>query len=222
MPSFAMAELSYKVAFGRCPVQTTGPFIKGLVEVFKKDASLFEIKKEFEKLENKQKYFYNSYRAHYLPFENILTLKVDCPRPLMRLEVFENNKVKYEAIVSESGEMIDPNYENMLRNENLLKTILPTLSLNTTEIQPDIVKMAISFYKLIDDQKHLSEISYGKDGWVGIFSYDYRPILIWLGKDDIEDKLRNLNKILHFFSVSNNFPFFINMTNAEKIVVKFK
>ncbi|MDH5580535.1 MAG: hypothetical protein OEY33_01390, partial [Bdellovibrionales bacterium] len=134
-------ESKYRTFFGNCPSRTAGTLTLKLVKEFEKNRSLHDVKKIILKEELKDKHFIASYKINYDPLKDLLKFKFNCPKPLTKVQVYKDGGLdSYEAILVDDGELYDPTYEVILREEKKLTSPLPSLALPV---------------KLIDKEKRL-------------------------------------------------------------------
>jgi hypothetical protein len=143
----------------------------------------------------------------------------------MKVEIYKDEGLdSYEAILVDNGELFDPTYEVLLRNEKKLKKDLPSLALPVGEIDK---KIQIKLSELIKSmnastREELSEIIIGEDlEMTMILSVYGRPSSVFLGQNSWGKKLKKLNRILSYMKKKNKIPAIINLTNLKKVVVKF-
>ncbi len=144
----------------------------------------------------------------------------------MKVQVYrENGLESYDAILVSTGDLYDPTYEVMLKNEKKLTKELPFLALPVDEMKDDKLQKKIS--RLVKGmknrvKKHLSEIILDKSAELTIIlSINGFPASVFLGISNWKDKLVKLDKIIGYMISKRKIPAIINMTNSKKVVVKF-
>ncbi len=217
--------VKYQTAFGRCPSESTGKLTLLLVDHFEKNHSLQELKELFIKDKLKQKYFLSSYKLNYNPVKNFLNLKFQCPRPLMKVQVYKDSGVEnYEAILVEGGELFDPTYEVLLRAEKKLKYPLPFFALPVEELNSDLKKRIAELMSVLDIKfsSKIAEVIFtdSKELTV-IMSLNGRSCTAFLGKKKWTIKMKKLRDIIIYMLKRKKIPVTINITNLQKPVAKF-
>lgn len=223
--STTRSELKYRTSFGQCPSRTAGSMTLKLIKIFEEKHSLKEIKRTILKDKLNQKHFVSDYNISYDPLKNLLFLKFKCPEPLMRVQIYKEGGLDtYNAILVDGGDLYDPTYEVLLRSEKKLKKELPSLALPVGEMDKDIqfevghlMKNLSSKFRnkvseiIVDDERELTMI----------LSIKGKPSSVFLGNEDWENKVRKLQKIVSYMESKRKIPAIINLTNLQKIVVKF-
>lgn len=218
-------QLRYKTSFGQCPSRTAGTFTLQLVKEFEKNFSLRKVKEKIVNENLAEKHFISKYKIQYDPLQRKLKFSVDCPTPLMKVQVYKDNGLdSYDAILVDTGALYDPIYAELLRNEKKLNFFLPYLALPLDEmnspVQKDLTrllsKMSYSF------RKKLSEVILNRSKELTIIlSVKNHPSSAFLGSTDWEDKFEKLQKIITYMELKKKIPAIINITNSKKVVVKF-
>lgn len=218
-------KVKYRTFFGKCPSRSAGTLTIKLIKIFEDQMSLKAIKQEMidEKLD--EKHFISNYKIKYDPLKNFLVISFECPEPLMKVQVFKDGgEETYNAILVENGELFDPTYEVLLRNERKLKKDLPYLALPVKEmdkkIQHDIAFLVNSFKRSVKNM--LSEVILNDNLELTIImSIKGKPTSVFVGKDEWKQKLKKLEQIVTYMHSKNKIPAIINLTNTKKVVVKF-
>tara|TARA_B100001971_G_scaffold213155_1_gene245546 strand:- start:135458 stop:136192 length:735 start_codon:yes stop_codon:yes gene_type:complete len=218
-------KVQYKTFFGSCPSRVAGKLTLDLVSEFEKNRSLLEIKEKIVKDKLDEKHFLSTYSINYHPVENLLKFKFDCPKPLLKAQIYKKNGDEfYTAILVDNGKFVDPTYEVLLRSEKKLNHQLPHLaypvSLIDSGIESEIKDLVSKFNKeykgkiseiIVDDNKKLTLI----------FSINRRPTSAFLGAEYWGEKVGKLIKIIDYMKEKKTIPAVINLTNSKKVVVKF-
>src|SRR5690606_19343316 len=101
-----------------------------LIKTFEEKNSLRDVKKDIVENNLVKKHFLSSYKIKYNPIGNHLALNFNCPKPLMKAQIYrENGQESYDAILVDNGTLVDPTYEVLLRSEKKLTRQLPYLAL---------------------------------------------------------------------------------------------
>lgn len=219
------SELKYRTHFGDCPTRTAGNMSLKLIKTFEDKKSLRAVKVEILKEKLDQKYFITDYKISYDPMNQQLDLKFDCPKPLMKVQIYKDNGLEgYEAILVENGKLFDPTYEVLLRTENKLSHDLPYLALPVGEMdqntQEKITTLMIGADS--DVRKKISEVILDDKGDLTvILSISGRPSSVFMGGEEWVSKMEKLEKIVGYMEAKKRIPSIINLTNSKKVVVKF-
>jgi len=124
----------------------------------------------------------------------------------------------------DNGDLYDPTYEVLLRDEQKLKQELPYLALPLKEmdknIQRHIAKLVKAFRQRVRDM--LSEIILNDNlELTVIMSIQGKPTTVFMGKNEWIGKVNKLEQIVTYMQAKNKIPAIINLTNSKKVVVKF-
>jgi len=217
--------VKYRTSFGSCPSRVAGSLVLKLVKQFEKNFSLKDVKELIllDKLE--EKHYVSSYKIDYDPLSKLLDLRFDCPKPLMKVQIYKKNGLEsYEAILVESGKLFDPTYEVLLRAEKKLQHELPYLAIPVGKmgesLRKDIATLVNGMPRPI--RVNLSEIILNSEKELTvILSISGHPSSVFLGNDKWPVKMDRLYKIVNYMSKKSRVPAIINLTNSEKVVVKF-
>ncbi|MBT3585944.1 MAG: cell division protein FtsQ [Halobacteriovoraceae bacterium] len=218
-------KLNYRSTFGKCPSRTAGALTLTLIKDFERNHSLKRLKEKIVKKKLAQKHFISDYKINYDPLQKLLRLNFDCPEPLMKVQIYkENGNDSYDAILVDNGKLFDPTYEVLLKVEKKLTEDLPFLALPVGEMEEEtqiaitrlVMKMGPKF------RKKLSEVilNKGKELTI-IISSKGQPSSVFLGKSQWEEKISKLKKIVKYMELKKKIPAIINLTNSNKVVVKF-
>jgi hypothetical protein len=214
-----------KTFFGECPAKPTGDLALTLVKTFERTSSLREVKKEVIERKIKEKYFISSYTINYNPLEKILSLSFDCPEPLMKVDIYDPQKeTPYRGVLVSTGEIYNPLYLDFLKKDGKLNREIPSLAMPVKFIDKKIQKKISLLVKempanirekiaevIIDDNFELTLI----------LSLNSRPSSAFFGKDQWGLKVEKLSKIVDYMIANKKIPTIINLTNVQKVVVKF-
>ena len=218
-------NVHYRTVFGQCPSKIVGRLTLSLIKEFESRNSLLDIKKKIvdEKLE--EKYFLSYYNIKYNPLEKMLRFEYDCPRPLMKVQIYKKDGEEfYTAILVDNGKLFDPTYEVLLRSEKILKGKLPHMAIPVSLINTKVNKKLTSLLNGLEEDfvKNISEVILNeKEELTIILSVGRKPSSAFLGNDYWSEKVGKLEKIIETLSKKKTVPAVINLTNAKKIVVKF-
>ena len=218
------SKVRYQTNFGQCPSRPSGSLILKLIKTFEKTRSLGKIKTQIIEENLLENHFISNYRVSFDPLKNFLKFKFQCPTPLMKVQIHkEDNTSSHEAILTQNGKLLDPTYEIFLRTEEKLIRPLPYLTLPISEINTIIPIQISKMVKKISSnfKKKLSEIIINNKELILILSINNKPSSIFFGKNEWENKIIKLQKIMEYMKTEQKIPVIINLTNIEKIVVKF-
>lgn len=226
--SFAVVtsgRLDYRTSFGRCPSRTAGALTLKLIKVFEENRSLKDVKRKIVDEKLAERHFISDYRIEYDPMRSIIKFDYNCPEALMRVQIYKDNGLNsYDAILVSNGQLYDPSYEEVMKAEKKLNYPLPFLALPVAKIdkkvQDQITKlinsMSISF------RNKLSEVILNSENELTIiFSIKGNPSSAFLGVDQWGDKIAKLKRVIKHMDSRGEFPVVINLTNSNKVVVKF-
>lgn len=215
----------YKTDFGYCPARSAGELTLILTKEFEKTRSLKDVKNFINKEKLVEKYYLSKYKVKYDPIKKVLKIQLDCPEPVMRAQIYKNYGTEnYQAVLGNDGRFYDSHYEELLRREGVLTYALPILAIPFEELEGDSQKKISKIMNNFDRdlKRHLSEmILSSKKEITMVFSYNGKPVSIFLGKDDWDTKLIKTEKILGYMESKNRYPSVVNLTNLKKVVVKF-
>lgn len=220
-----LSDLKYRTFFGKCPSSVAGKLTLTLMKEFEKTNSLKSIKELIVKDKLEDKYFLSSYKIDYDPLRRKLKFDLDCPKALMKVQIYKNNGDEYyTAILVDTGKLVDPTYEVLLRTEKKLKRKLPSLALPVKALDNNahlkITELVADLDEGISDR--ISEVIVNENNELTIImSYKNRPTTAFLGKDYWGEKVRKLSKVVDYMKKKKSVPTIINLTNSKKIVVKF-
>jgi hypothetical protein len=229
MPSKSMnsmeKKVKYRTSFGKCPSRAAGTFTLKLVKEFERNNSLRTVKSLISRERLQEKHYVSDYTINYDPMKGMLSFMYDCPSPLMKVQIYKENGLEsYEAILVENGKLFDPTYEVLLRSEKKLDYSLPFLAIPVGDMDKDVQKKITSIVSglSLPFRKQLSEviISDSKELTM-IMSVKGQPSSVFLGREDWDDKVTKLTKIIGYMSKKKKVPTIINLTNPKKVVVKF-
>jgi len=218
-------QLKYRTDFGSCPSRTAGGLAIKLIKIFEQSKSLREVKKEIIFSNLSKKYFLSEYNIKFNPIDNSLALSFDCPKPLMKAQIYrENGEESYDAILVDNGTLVDPTYEVLLRSEKKLIKPLPYLALPVGNLDKSIREDLTAIINGFGEKfmNNISEVIISEDDTLSIIlSIKGQPSSIFLGKGRWPEKSQKLMKIISYMGLKKKIPAIINLTNAKKVVVKF-
>ena len=220
-----LSDLKYKTYFGKCPSSVAGKLTLELMREFEKSGSLKTVKDLIVKKKLDEKYFLSNYKIKYDPIEKKLRFDLDCPKALMKVQIYKDNGDEhYTAILVDSGKLVDPTYEVLLRTEKKLKKKLPSLALPVSALDSDAHLKITELVTELGDKisSRISEVIVNEKGELTmILSLRGRPTTAFLGNDYWSEKIGKLSKVIDYMKEKKSIPTIINLTNSKKIVVKF-
>lgn len=220
------SNMIYQTSFGHCPNRPAGEFVLRITKAFEESHSLKTVKERIIQEKLREKHFVSEYQIQYDPFRQTLKMNFDCPRPLMKVEIYKNEQGdSYEAILVENGDLYDPSYETLLRSEHQLNHDLPSLALPIKEMEKDVQKEVTQLIKTIPELflRKFSEVIVGEEKkLIIILSIKNQPCSAFLGNDAWPEKIESLRRIVTHLEAQGKVPATIDLTNAKKVVVKFK
>ena len=218
-------KIKYRTFFGKCPSRVAGSLTLGLVKEFERRSFLSDVKKKIINEKLISKHFISSYEIKFNPVKRFLDIKLDCPLPLMRVQIYKRNgQESYEALLVDNGKLFDPTYEEILENDKQLQYDLPSLAIPVEKANEKIQNQLVNIIKVMENnfRKKLSEVILSNDGNLTIIlSLDGSPSSAFLGDSEWTTKALKLQKILKFLRTKQKTPSVINLTNSKKVVVKF-
>lgn len=221
----APKKIKYQTAFGECPSRSAGSLVLELIKIFETRHSLRSLKTHLGKGDLLKRHFIGDYRIVFDPLRNFLKFTFRCPAPLMKVQIYKGRgHDSYEAILVENGRLVDPTYEILLKSEKKLRQELPYLAIPVgkvnNEIQAQVAGM-VGRTPFLFRQK-LSEIILNREGELTvILGFLGKPVAAFLGKRRWAEKIKKLQRIVSFVEGRKEIPSAINLTNLEKVVVKF-
>lgn len=222
---FSQHDLRYQTSFGSCPSRSSGILSIQVMKEFERTRSLKAVKEKFLSEKWEEKFYLSKYSVSYNPVAKKLRLDFDCPEPLARVQVYkENGREHYSAVLVNTGKLMDPSYEMVLKAEKKLKTDLPSLAIPVQLLEGEIHENFTRFASRIDPtiRNKISEIIINDNGELTvIFSLGGRATSVFMGTELWEAKLEKLTKIISYVEESGKYPSTINITNVKKVVVKF-
>lgn len=218
-------KIKYQTTFGQCPSRSVGGLVLKLIKVFEERHSLRQVKNHLLKENLKERYFINTYRINFDPLRGLVKFKFQCPLPLMKVQVYKTSHFdSYETILTENGQFFDPTYEVLLREEKKLSYPLPYLAIPVSEINDNIsLRIAETIREMSPlFRRKLSEVILNKKQELTvILSIEGRPSSVFLGEQDWKKKVGKLQRVVQFMKLKRKIPTIINLTNYDKVVVKF-
>lgn len=223
--SFEQNSLKYRTSFNECPARSSGELAILIMKEFEKTRSLKTVKEKFISEKWSDKYFLSKYNVSFNPVSQTIRINLECPQPLVRVQVYkENGTEHYSAVMVSTGKLVDPSYEMILKAEKLLNSDLPSLAIPVKELEGQVHVNFTRFATRLDAnlRSKISEIIINENKELSIiFSLGQRTTSVFLGNDLWETKLDKLIKIISYVERSHKYPQTINLTNSKKVVVKF-
>ncbi len=220
------SELSYRSNLGKCPTRPAGTMALQVVKIFEQSHSLRDVKEKILTEKWSDKYFVSDYKIQYDPYSKVLDLNLNCPEPLMKVQIYKNNGAdSYEAILVDNGQLLDPTYEALLRSEKKLTHDLPYLALPLGEMEDKVQSDVTNLVKEMRTglRSKLSEVILNDNKELTIIlSINGHPSSVFMGPDEWGEKIGKLDKIVNYMELKEKIPAIINLTNSKKVVVKFK
>lgn len=218
-------SFTYKTYFGTCPTRSTGALTLNVVNNFEENKSLLDLKKQIISNQLDKKYFLSQYKISFNPLSNVLSLSFECPKPLMKVQIYNNEAMESSsAILVDNGELFDPTFEELLRQEKIITTELPSLALPYGEIDKDLQKKITTLFKNLPESfsQKVSEVIINEQKELTIIlSLSGNPSSSFLGSVEWDEKIEKLQKIIKYMEKTSKIPTIINLTNPKKVVVKF-
>ncbi len=218
-------EIKYKTSFNNCPITSTGELTLNLLSKFRDNKSLFDLKKYIKNEKLEEKYFLKSFDISFNPINDEISFKYHCPNAIAKLQVYkEDGTQSYFAVLSDEGKRVDPNYENVLRSEKILKQALPLVSINHNQITDRKLKDFAKYLNSINSTlyRRISDLIIDEDEkLIVILKNPNHAVTAFLGKDDWQRKSKRLLKSVEYFDEKKKYPRLLKFVNSKKIVVKF-
>jgi hypothetical protein len=219
-------ELSYRSDLGKCPSRPAGMMALQVVKAFEQSQSLRDVKNKIVDEKLNEKFFVSDYKINFDPYSKVLNIKFNCPEPLMKVQLYKNNTAEsYEAILVDNGQLVDPTYEALLRQEKKLTGSLPFLALPINDMEQKVQKDITAVIREMRPElrKKLSEVIVNENKELTIIlSVGGHPSSVFMGLDEWAEKMTKLDKIVNYMELKEKIPAVINLTNSKKVVVKFK
>jgi len=223
--SFSQNNVRYKTFTGECPQKSSASFALLVMKEFEKSNSLKLVKEKILKEKLDEKHFLSDYRISYNPVIKTIRMNLDCPQPLLKVQVYKTNgEEHYSAVMGDNSKLYDPGYENLMKAEKKLNYHLPLLAISTKQLEGDVPHRMTQFIKQMDKdhRSQISEIILSKNSDLTIvFAFSGKATSVFLGADLWEEKLLKLTKIIDYVHKNKRYPGSINLVNAKKVVVKF-
>jgi len=223
--SFTQKNINYRTYIGECPNKSSTSFAMIVMKEFEKAHSLKDVKEKIvnEKLE--EKHFLSDYRISYNPVIKTLKINLECPQPLVKVQVYKSNgEEHYSAILGDNSKMYEPGYENLMQVEKKLNHNLPLLAISMAQLDGDAPTNLVNFIKLMekDLRSQISEIIISKNNDLTIvFALSGKTTSVFMGAELWDEKLTKLSKVIGYIQKTKRYPNSINLVNAKKVVVKF-
>ena len=222
---FTQKNINYRTYFGQCPSKSSGMLTLLLMKEFEKNQSLKDVKEKIVKEKLDEKYFLSDYRISYNPVIRTLTINLDCPEPLAKVQVYKpNGDEHYSAILSDNAKIYEPQYENLMKAEKRLNYNLPLLAISMEQLEGSAPTELAAFIKKMDIElrNKISEIILSKNNELTIiFALGRKATSVFMGTDLWDEKLVKLTRIVGYVGKNQRYPSSINLVNSKKVVVKF-
>ena len=223
--SFTQKNIKYRTYIGECPSKSSGNFAMLVMKEFEKNHSLKDVKEKILHDKLDEKHFLSEYRISFNPVTKTLRLQLECPQPLLKVQVYKSNgEEHYSAILGDNAKLYEPGYEVVMKAEKKLNYHLPLLAISTQQLEGDAPTNLTTFIKLMDKdlRKQISEIILSKNNDLTIvFALGGKATSVFMGTDLWEEKLTKLTKIIGYVNKNKRYPGSINLVNSKKVVVKF-
>lgn len=223
--SLQQKQVNYRTYFGECPSKSSANFAMMMIKEFEKNHSLKDVKEKILSQKLDEKHFLSDYKISYNPVINTLKIKLECPEPLARVQVYKSNgEEHFSAILGSNSKVYDPAYENLMKAEKKLSAPLPNMVISMDQLEGEVILHLSAFIQLMekDLRSQISEIIISKSNDLTIiFSLGRKATSVFMGADLWEEKLTKLSKIVGYVSKNKRYPSSINLVNAKKVVVKF-
>lgn len=218
-------ELTYKIKNYSCPTKAVGDLTLRLMDVFERDHSLKDLKMSIVKNKYEEKFFLQDYEIKFNPIENNILFTYYCPKPLLKIEIFDSLGIKtFGGALVSNGEIYKEVFLKLLEKEQKKPLNIPYLSIPHEKINGDITKEIAQLYLTLNksNKKKVSEIILNQNLELTlILSASNRVASAFLGIENWTEKMSKLQKILDHFATSGKLPSLVNLTNPKKVVVKF-
>lgn len=218
-------KIKYRTNFGTCPSRSAGQMTLKMIRIFEETGSLRKVKEKIIQNSLADRHFVSDYKVSLDPLKKMLHFELDCPRPLMKVQIYKENGIdSYEAILVDSGELFDPTYEVLLRTEKKLTDPLPYLAIPVGELED---KLQMQITRVVDSlgenfRRKISEVILNDKGDLTvILSLRGNPSSVFLGQEEWDVKAEKLKRIVKYMESNKKIPAIINLTNSKKVVVKF-
>lgn len=223
--SSAYSKQKYRTYFENCPSRTAGKLTLELLNSYEKNQSLYQLKNLIDSQKMMERSFVSQYHISRDPLGKQLNFSYKCPLPLYKVQVYTlKGDHTYSAILAETGQLLDPTYEVLLRRENKLSVDLPTLSLTKAEDNSKAQQLIADIHQSLPEKfrQNFSEIIVNEEQEMTvILSIKGHPTSAFLGKDFWGEKVEKLRKIVSYLESKKKIPALINLTDRKKVVVKF-
>src|SRR5690606_4625542 len=138
-----------------------------------------------EKLD--EKYFLSDYRISYNPVIKTLSVHLECPEPLAKVQVYKpNGQEHYSAILGDNAKLYEPQYENLMKAEKRLNIQLPLLAISMEQLEQAAPMDLARFIKImnLDLRSQISEIIISKNNELTIiFGLGRKATSVFMGAD---------------------------------------
>ncbi|OFZ14309.1 MAG: hypothetical protein A2X86_05525 [Bdellovibrionales bacterium GWA2_49_15] len=228
-PSLFANNYSYKSFFGSCPARPASEFALLIAKRFEEKKSLGDLKKYLENGHHSERYFVSNYKVDFDPLYERITIKLECPGPIYRVTFYSTKGTRPKSyddlILASDGNFYNKIFADFLTEEGKLTKKLPILAMPESrygrELWSGLKRISTSIYGL-ELEKNLTEMIVNKDGTLTlILSINSHPVSVFFGKNEWEDKILKLGRLVTYTQNQQRIPSIVNMTNSKKVVVKF-
>jgi hypothetical protein len=222
---FTKTDTKYVIHNNQCPRIHVGKLALGIIKDYESGQSLLSIKEKMTNDGAVEKFFLKDYHVDFNPIARKFTFQFECPRPLLKAQIYDAKlKKSYMGILGDNGEMMDPSFEVVLRQEGMLREKLPFMAINWDDLvahkQTKVVKLLDLFPKQV--RSNLSEVILNSDDELTlILKTKLKGMSVFMGDDSWDIKLDKLTKVINHFEKLDRMPMLVNMASVKKVVVKF-
>lgn len=218
-------EVNYKIKNYSCPTKAVGDLTLRLMDIFERDHSLKDLKISITKNAYKRKYFLQNYEINFNPIEGKILFTYYCPKPLMKIEIFDSLGIKtFGGTLVSTGEVYKESFLKLLKKESKKELDIPYLSIPHDKVDTELTKRIAKLYLSLEDKNKgkISEIILNPNNELTfILNSSNRVASAFFGLENWSEKVDKLEKILNHFNSSGKLPSLVNLTNSKKVVVKF-
>lgn len=214
-------KLKIQAYFSKCPKKPSNDFVFATSKKFENENySLIKLRKYILEQHLPKKYFLESYQIKFDPLRKKLTYLLNCSEPALQVNILgKKNTVLYKTLLTESGHIQDPNYL-LFQNDRYMPELSIRKELLTPQIKRDMIDIVKKFKNKSNSE--LSEILYSDNGYITLIIRTQKNITsVFLGTGFWEDKIKRIHKIMSHLNTKKKLPTQINITNIDKVVIKF-
>jgi hypothetical protein len=222
---FSKTKAKYIIHSGQCPKIHVAKLALSIIKDYESGKSLLSIKDKLQSESLVEKYFLRDYHISYNPISSSFNFEFECPRPLLKAQIYDKKlKKSYLGILGDHGEMMDPSFEVVLRQEKMLNQKLPYMAINWDDLvankQIKVVQLLEMFPNEVKGK--LSEVILSSDDELTlILKSKLKGVSVFMGDDAWDLKLDKLTKVLNHFEKLERMPSLVNLASSKKVVVKF-